>query len=211
MKCNPFPSGVPIIKRLLDYILTLPFLLIFAPIYLLISVLISIFLGKPIFFTQIRPGFKARPFKLFKFRTMRHLIDAQGRSLPDEERLTRLGKFLRATSLDEFPELINVIKGEMSLVGPRPLLMEYLPRYSTEQARRHDVLPGITGWAQIHGRNTLSWEEKFELDVWYVEHWSLWLDIKILFTTFGKVLKQEGISQPGNATAEKFLGTQKLK
>ena len=211
MKCLAFPSGIPIIKRLLDYILALLILVIFSPILLMIALLILIFLGKPVFFTQTRPGYQGKPFKIYKFRTMCDLFDPQDHPLPDHQRLTRLGKFLRATSLDEFPELFNIIKGEMSLVGPRPLLMEYLQRYSPEQARRHNVLPGITGWAQVHGRNALDWEEKFRLDVWYVDHWSFWLDIKILFITIGTVLKREGISQPGNATAEKFMGTEKAE
>ena len=211
MKCLAFPSGIPISKRLLDYILALLILVIFSPMLLLIGLLIPIFLGKPVFFTQTRPGYRGKPFTIYKFRTMCDLFDPQGYPLPDHQRLTHLGKFLRATSLDELPELFNIIKGEMSLVGPRPLLMEYLQHYSPEQSRRHNVLPGITGWAQVHGRNALDWEEKFRLDVWYVDHWSFWLDIKILFITIGTVLKREGISQPGKATAEKFMGTEKTK
>jgi len=160
-----------------------------------------------VIFSQVRPGYRGRLFKLYKFRTMNNRRDEQGGLLPDEQRLTRLGKLLRAASLDELPELFNVIRGEMSLVGPRPLLPQYLERYSAEQARRHDVLPGITGWAQVNGRNVLDWEEKFRLDVWYVDHWSLGLDIKILALTFWKVLRQDGISQPGQATAEEFMGT----
>jgi lipopolysaccharide/colanic/teichoic acid biosynthesis glycosyltransferase len=154
----------------------------------------------------VRPGHFGRPFKIYKFRTMTDERDAQGNLLPDAERLTRLGRFLRSTSLDELPELFNILRGEMSIVGPRPLLMQYLDRYSPEQARRHDVLPGVTGWAQINGRNALTWEDKFKLDVWYVDHWSFWLDIKILFLTAWKVIRREGISQPGHATAEKFTG-----
>ncbi len=153
-----------------------------------------------------RPGYHARPFKVHKFRSMREARDAQGNLLPDQERLTRLGRFLRASSLDELPEMLNVLRGEMSWVGPRPLLMQYLPRYSPEQARRHDVLPGITGWAQINGRNALTWQDKFKLDVWYVDHWSFWLDLRILVLTVLKVLRREGISQPGHATAQEFMG-----
>lgn len=146
-------------------------------------------------------------FTIYKFRSMRNQVDSEGNPLPDAQRITPLGQFLRATSLDELPELLNVLKGEMSWVGPRPLLVEYLPLYSPEQSRRHDVLPGITGWAQVHGRNALSWEEKFRLDVWYVDHWSIWLDIKVMAMTIGKVLRREGISQPGEATAERFTGS----
>ena len=163
-------------------------------------------MGRPIIFTQQRPGLSGKPFTIYKFRTMNDERDAQGNLLPDEQRLTRFGKFLRKTSLDELPELFNVLKGDMSLVGPRPLLMEYLPLYSAEQARRHEVKPGITGWAQINGRNTLAWEDKFNLDVWYVDHLSFWLDVKILFITLLKVFKREGISQDGQATVEKFRG-----
>jgi sugar transferase EpsL len=162
--------------------------------------------GAPVLFRQTRPGMGGKPFLMYKFRTMTDQRDTAGNLLPDEKRLTRFGKFLRSTSLDELPELINVLKGEMSLVGPRPLLMEYLGRYSPEQARRHEVRPGITGWAQVNGRNAISWEEKFKLDVWYVDNRSLWLDIKILWMTFVKVFKREGISQEGQATAEKFMG-----
>ena len=158
-------------------------------------------------FTQERPGYKGKPFKLIKFRTMLDGVDEFGKPLPDEQRLTPVGRFLRSFSLDELPELFNVIRGEMSLVGPRPLLMQYLQRYTPGQARRHDVLPGIAGWAQINGRNTLSWEDKFRLDVWYVDNWSLWLDIKILCLTPMAVLKREGINQPGQATAEEFMGS----
>jgi sugar transferase EpsL len=155
----------------------------------------------------MRPGLHGKPFVMLKFRTMTDQRDANGELLPDDLRLTRFGKWLRSTSLDELPELFNVLKGEMSLVGPRPLLMEYLPRYTPEQARRHEVKPGITGWAQVNGRNALSWEEKFQLDVWYVDHWNLWLDMKILLLTIWKVLKREGICQPGQSTAEYFTGT----
>ncbi len=199
---------IPLSKRLLDLCLTCFALILLSPLLLLIALLVRIGLGSPILFKQQRPGYLGRPFFIYKFRTMTDERDAQGHLLPDAERLTRLGRFLRSTSLDELPELFNVLRGEMSLVGPRPLLMQYLERYSPEQARRHEVLPGVTGWAQINGRNALSWEDKFRLDVWYVDHWSFWLDIKILFLTLVKVLRREGISQPGHATAEEFMGSE---
>ena len=198
---------MPLSKRFLDLLFTIPGLLLLSPVLLLISLLVLIFLGKPVIFRQERPGYKGRIFSVYKFRTMIHALDKDGDPLPDAERLTRFGRFLRSTSLDELPQLINVLKGEMSLVGPRPLLVRYLERYTPEQARRHDVYPGITGWAQVNGRNTLSWEDKFSLDVWYVDHWSLWLDIKILFLVIWKVLRREGISQEGEATAAEFMGT----
>jgi len=201
-----FPKGIPLIKRLFDLIITVPIFVFLAPFMLLISLLIAWQHGWPIIFRQKRPGFKGELFTIFKFRSMRDLRDAQGDLLPDDKRLTKFGHFLRKWSIDETPELINVLRGEMSLVGPRPLLIAYLPLYNQEQARRHDVLPGITGWAQIHGRNAVSWQEKFSLDIWYVDHWSLWLDIKILFSTIIKVMRREGISQPGQATAELFKG-----
>lgn len=204
-----FPSGVPILKRIFDLTLTLLGLVVVAPILLILSILVRIYHGAPIIFSQKRPGYRGTPFHIYKFRTMTNTRDQAGNLLPDAERLTRLGRFLRASSLDELPELFNVLRGEMSLVGPRPLLMQYLERYSPEQARRHNVLPGITGWAQVNGRNALTWEDKFRLDVWYVEHWSLWLDVKILFLTVWKVFKREGISQPGHATAEEFMGSPK--
>ncbi|ABC78473.1 undecaprenyl-phosphate galactosephosphotransferase [Syntrophus aciditrophicus SB] len=172
----------------------------------LLALLIRCRLGAPVFFTQQRPGLKGKPFFLYKFRTMTDARNSAGSLLPDAERLTRFGRFLRSTSLDELPELWNVLKGEMSLVGPRPLLMEYLGRYTLEQARRHEVRPGITGWAQVNGRNTLSWEDKFKLDVWYVDHVSISLDIRIIVMTIWKIFKREGINQPGQATAEKFMG-----
>jgi len=193
-------------KRLMDMILTSIGLVIILPFLLLIAVCVRIFIGSPVFFKQLRPGFKSIPFHIYKFRSMNDNKDPNGNLLPDSQRLTRLGSFLRRTSLDELPELINVLKGEMSLVGPRPLLMQYLDRYSPEQKRRQDVLPGITGWAQVNGRNELTWQQKFVLDVWYVDHISIGLDLKILFLTFWKVLKREGISQPGHATAGEFLG-----
>jgi sugar transferase EpsL len=198
---------IPLSKRIFDYLLTIPGLILISPLLIVLCVLVWFNHGSPLFFCQKRPGHRGRVFTLYKFRTMNNARDALGQLLPDEQRLTKFGRFLRATSLDELPELFNVLRGDMSLVGPRPLLIQYLERYSPEQARRHDVLPGITGWAQINGRNALTWEDKFSLDVWYVDHWSLGLDIKILLTTFLKVLRREGISQPGFATAEEFMGS----
>jgi len=206
MTIKLLPKGTPVVKRLMDLALSVPVLILTSPVMLVISILIAWQHGFPIFFRQKRPGYRGEIFTLFKFRTMRTLTDSQGNPLPDAKRLTRLGRFLRTTSLDELPELINVLKGEMSLVGPRPLLIAYLPLYNHEQSRRHEVLPGITGWAQVNGRNALTWEEKFAHDVWYVDHWSLWLDIKIIGLTIIKVLRQEGISQPGQATAQLFRG-----
>lgn len=196
-----------IIKRIFDITFTLPGIIVLLPVYVIISILILLIDGTPVLFYNKRPGINKKPFNIFKFRTMANLKDISGNLLPDNERLTRLGSILRSTSLDEFPALLNVLKGEMSLVGPRPLLMEYLPLYSEEQNRRHEVKPGITGWAQINGRNTITWEEKFRLDVWYVDNWSLWLDIKILGITFIKVFKRSGISQEGQATMEAFKGS----
>ena len=206
MTIKLLPKGTPVVKRLMDLALSVPVLILTSPVMLVISILIAWQHGFPIFFRQKRPGYRGEIFTLFKFRTMRTLTDSQGNPLPDAKRLTRLGRFLRTTSLDELPELINVLKGEMSLVGPRPLLIAYLPLYNHEQSRRHEVLPGITGWAQVNGRNALTWQEKFAYDVWYVDHWSLWLDIKIIGLTIIKVLRQEGISQPGQATAQLFRG-----
>lgn len=194
-------------KRFLDFIFSFSLLLVFLLPLLVLVLLIRYNLGSPFFFRQTRPGLHGRPFEMVKFRTMTDERDADGNLLPDAERLTKFGKFLRSTSLDELPELWNVLKGDMSLVGPRPLLMEYLPLYTKEQARRHEVRPGITGWAQVNGRNAISWEEKFALDVWYVENQSLWLDIKILWLTVKKVLVREGISAAGEATVEKFTGS----
>jgi sugar transferase EpsL len=193
-------------KRIFDLLATTLGLCVILPILLVISLLVWIFLGTPILFLQQRPGYKGRPFLTYKFRTMTNRCGPDGNLLPDTERLTPFGRFLRSTSLDDLPQFWNVLRGEMSLVGPRPLLMRYLERYTPEQMRRHDVLPGITGWAQIHGRNAIDWDEKFRLDVWYVDHRSFWLDIKILFLTPWKVFKREGISQPGQATAEEFKG-----
>lgn len=201
-----FPKGVPVIKRFLDILFSLLVLVLFSPILILISLLVLITLGSPILFRQNRPGYKSKIFEIFKFRTMRSGLDQDGNPLPDEQRITSLGKALRSLSLDELPEVINILRGEMSWVGPRPLLVEYLDRYNTEQIRRHDVLPGLTGWAQIHGRNALTWEDKFALDVWYVDNWSLWLDIKIFFMTIWKVITREGINQAGHISAEVFMG-----
>ena len=203
-----FPPGMPPLKRIFDLVLTLPGLVILSPVMAIVAVAIWLTEGRPVMFHQQRPGYKGRIFTLSKFRTMRHATDRNGKPLADRHRLTALGRFLRSLSLDELPELFNVLKGEMSLVGPRPLLVEYLERYSPEQMRRHDVYPGITGWAQIHGRNAVSWQEKFRLDVWYVDHWSLWLDIKILYLTIGKVFKREGVSQPGQTTTQYFMGNE---
>ena len=181
-------------------------LIIFAPIMLVLALLIINQMGRPVVFRQKRPGLGGQPFDLYKFRTMTDQRDSDGRLLPDEKRLTGLGKFLRRFSLDELPQLFNVLKGELSFVGPRPLLMQYLERYSPEQARRHEVKPGITGWAQVNGRNALSWEGKFELDVWYVDHQSFWLDVQIIALTIKKVLLREGISAQGEATMPRFTG-----
>ncbi len=193
-------------KRLFDIILSLLAIIILSPILLLITTLVLMFIGTPIFFTQQRPGFQGHPFTIYKFRTMTERLNPSGSLLPDAERLTPLGHFLRNFSLDELPELFNILRGDMSFVGPRPLLMQYLPLYSAEQARRHDVIPGLTGWAQVNGRNTITWPDKLKYDVWYVDHWSFWLDIKIIFMTVGKVFKREGISQEGQATTEYFKG-----
>ena len=193
-------------KRLFDVVFSSVALLAFSILFLLLALLIGRKLGRPIFFRQTRPGLNGRPFQMVKFRTMTDERAPDGQLFPDAVRLTPFGRFLRASSLDELPELWNVLKGDMSLVGPRPLLMEYLPLYSSEQARRHEVRPGITGWAQVNGRNALSWEEKFKLDVWYVDNRTLWLDIKILWMTVRKVLVREGISADGEATMSKFTG-----
>ena len=194
------------IKRLIDVIGSLIGLTISSPLIIIISVIIYFTMGRPIFFKQIRPGLNGKPFVIYKFRTMLDLRDENGNLLPDEKRITTIGKFLRSTTLDELPEFWNVLKGDMSLVGPRPLLMEYLDRYTPEQARRHEVKPGMTGWAQVNGRNAISWEEKFKLDVWYVDKWSILLDLKIIFLTILKVLKREGISAEGYATMPEFRG-----
>ena len=204
---SPFDKGIPSSKRILDLIITIIGGIIVLPIILLIALLVRIFHGRPVLFRHQRPGYRGLPFTLYKFRTMRELQRPDGQPMPDAERLTPFGRFLRALSLDELPELYNVLRGEMSLVGPRPLLMQYLDRYTATQARRMLAPPGMTGWAQINGRNNVSWEDKFALDVWYVDHWSLWLDLKILLLTPFKVLRREGINQPGNATAMEFMGS----
>jgi len=204
-----FPDNVPYTKRGFDLIISSFGLLVLSPILFLLAILIILLEGFPIIFQQQRPGYKAKPFIIYKFRTMSEESDSDGNYLSEEERITPIGKFLRATSLDEMLELLNVIKGEMSIVGPRPLLMQYLSRYSPEQARRHDVLPGITGWAQINGRNAITWEEKFLLDVWYVDNWSFWLDLKIIMNTIWKVILREGINEPGRISAGEFMGSQK--
>ncbi len=207
MSARLFPDGMPRSKRLLDLILATLAIILLSPILLGAAAAVWIAHGQPVLFRHLRPGYRGAPFTLYKFRTMLEARDAEGHLLADEHRVTRLGRFLRSLSVDELPELFNVLRGEMSLVGPRPLLMQYLERYTPEQARRHEVLPGITGWAQIHGRNVLSWEEKFRLDVWYVDHWSLALDVQILLLTLWKVIRREGISQPGHVSAEEFMGS----
>ena len=191
-------------KRFSDLALSLPALIVLSPLVAGIALLVRTKLGSPVLFRQVRPGLHGRPFTIYKFRTMTDARDADGNLLPDEKRMNAFGSFLRSASLDELPEFINVIKGDMSIVGPRPLLMQYLDRYTPEQARRHEIKPGLTGWAQINGRNAVSWEDKFTMDVWYVDHQSLWLDFKIIFFTVWKVLKREGISQSGQATASEF-------
>ncbi|WP_333837007.1 sugar transferase [Acinetobacter schindleri] len=195
------------IKRLLDIIIASIALILLSPLYAFVAYKVKKNLGSPVLFRQVRPGLHGKPFEMIKFRTMKDAVDEQGNPLPDSERLTPFGKMLRSTSLDEMPELWNVIKGDMSIVGPRPLLMEYLPLYSPEQAKRHDVRPGMTGHAQVNGRNAIGWEEKFKLDTWYVENQSIWLDFKIMFKTVHKVLAKDDISAEGEATMTKFTGT----
>jgi sugar transferase EpsL len=197
-----------IIKRAFALVASLLMLIVLSPLLALVAVAVRATIGSPVLFRQQRPGLHGKPFTIYKFRTMTDVRDAQGNLLPDERRLTSLGRFLRNASLDELPELFNVLKGDMSLVGPRPLLMQYLDRYTPEQMRRHEVKPGITGWAQVNGRNAIAWEQRFALDVWYVDHWSLWLDLKIIALTVWKVLAREGITQPGQATMEEFMGTE---
>lgn len=197
---------MPFTKRLLDLLFSLIWLIILSPLMLLIAILVRIMLGSPIIFKQKRPGYKGQVFHIYKFRSMTNRTAPSGELLPDAERLTRFGRFLRATSLDELPELFNIIRGEMSFVGPRPLLEDYLSLYSPTQMRRHDMLPGLTGWAQINGRNNLDWPARFKLDIWYVDHWSFWLDIKIMFITLWKVIMREGVNQQGTATVEYFKG-----
>ena len=193
-------------KRTFDLIVASLGLLILSPAIALIAILIYFALGPPILFRQQRPGFKGKPFHIYKFRTMTEARAADGNLLPDSARLTRLGRLLRSLSLDELPELFNILRGDMSIVGPRPLVMEYLPLYSAEQMRRHDVYPGLTGWAQVNGRNAIDWPTRFALDVWYVDHWSYWLDVKIIFMTLWKVIRRENVNQPGQATIEYFTG-----
>lgn len=193
-------------KRLLDIMVSATALLLLSPLLLYLAYLIRKNLGSPVLFQQIRPAQGGKPFKMIKFRTMRDAVDKQGKPLPDSERLTPFGQKLRASSLDELPELWNVLKGEMSLVGPRPLLMEYLPLYNAQQMRRHEMKPGITGWAQINGRNATTWDERFAHDIWYIDHYSFWLDLKILCLTFKKVWQKDGISAAGEATMPKFTG-----
>ena len=195
------------LKRLLDIIIASIALILLSPLYALVAYKVKKNLGSPVLFRQVRPGLHGRPFEMIKFRTMKDAVDEQDNPLPDSERLTPFGQMLRSTSLDEMPELWNVIKGDMSIVGPRPLLMEYLPLYSPEQAKRHDVRPGMTGHAQVNGRNAIGWEEKFKLDTWYVENQSIWLDFKIMFKTVHKVLAKDDISAEGEATMTKFTGT----
>ena len=195
------------IKRTFDILISLAALLLLWPVLLVLAVLVRVKLGRPVLFRQQRPGLHGRPFTMLKFRTMTDARDTEGNLLPDGERLSSFGRSLRSTSLDELPELINVVAGDMSLVGPRPLLMRYLDRYTPEQMRRHEVRPGITGWAQVNGRNAINWDQKFALDVWYVDHQSLRLDLRIFWLTVRNVLRREGISQAGEATMEEFLGT----
>lgn len=195
------------LKRLLDIIIASIALILLSPLYAFVAYKVKKNLGSPILFRQVRPGLNGKPFEMIKFRTMKDALDEQGNPLPDSERLTPFGQMLRSTSLDEMPELWNVIKGDMSIVGPRPLLMEYLPLYSPEQAKRHDVRPGMTGHAQVNGRNAIGWEEKFKLDTWYVENQSIWLDFKIMFKTVHKVLAKDDISAEGEATMTRFTGS----
>jgi len=196
------------LKRVIDVTGATVGLIVLSPVLLFVAVVIRFKMGSPVFFRHQRPGLHGEPFELIKFRTMTDERGENGKLLPDCERLPAFGRLLRSTSMDEFPELLCVLKGDMSLVGPRPLMMKYLPRYTAEQARRHEVKPGITGWVQVNGRNASSWERKFELDVWYVNHWNLWLDLKILMRTLVAVFSRAGISQPGEATASEFMGTE---
>lgn len=194
-------------KRLFDFVVALLLLVLLCPVIFLVALLVRIRLGSPVFFRQQRPGLHGKPFCIYKFRTMLQIWDERGELLPDAQRMTALGAFLRNFSLDELPQLFNVLQGDLSLVGPRPLLMEYLPLYNAEQARRHEVRPGITGWAQVNGRNAINWEDKFKYDVWYVDHQSFWLDMKILWMTAMKIVRSEGVSQAGHVTMEKFRGS----
>lgn len=192
----------------MDIIASFAALLLLFPVLVCTAIIVRFKLGSPVLFKQQRPGLNGKPFYMYKFRTMTDQRDEQGRLLPDEQRLPKFGQLLRSTSLDELPELLCVLKGDMSLVGPRPLMMKYLPRYTSQQARRHEMKPGITGWAQINGRNAISWEDRFELDVWYVDNWNIWIDIKILFKTVMSVFQREGITQEGHVTMTEFMGTE---
>lgn len=208
---KPAKSGIyrRYIKRPMDFILSLTAIILLSPVLLTVAILVKIYLGSPVIFKQKRPGLNEKIFTLYKFRTMTDERDENGELLPDSQRLTKFGKMLRATSLDELPELFNILKGDMSIVGPRPLHMKYLNRYNSRQLRRHEILPGITGLAQVNGRNKLSWEEKFEMDILYVENWNFWMDVQILYLTIIKVIKRDGISAEGHATMPEFLGEQK--
>jgi sugar transferase EpsL len=197
------------LKRLLDIILSATGLIMLSPLLIILAVIIRLKMGNPVLFRQKRPGLCSRGFVIYKFRTMTDQADKSRQLLPDEKRLPALGRFLRSTSMDELPELFNVLKGDMSIVGPRPLMMKYLDRYTPEQARRHEVKPGITGWAQINGRNAISWEDKFKLDVWYVDNWNVLLDIKIILKSIWMVIARQGITQQGRATVDEFMGTQR--
>ncbi len=199
---------MPFSKRIFDFTFALIALIILSPILILTAILVRILIGVPILFRQQRPGYKGRLFFIYKFRSMTNRLTRDGSLLPDAERLTRFGSFLRSLSLDELPELFNIVRGEMSFVGPRPLLMEYLPLYSPEQMHRHDVVPGLTGWAQVNGRNAIDWPTRFKMDIWYVDNWSFWLDIKIIFMTVWKVISREGVNQEGQSTVEYFKGEQ---
>lgn len=198
----------PTFKRMFDISASILMVLVLLPIFIVVALAVWLSLGRPVLFRQVRPGLNGRAFTMYKFRSMSNARDSNGRLLPPEERLTSFGRFLRSTSLDELPELINVIKGDMSLVGPRPLLLEYLPLYTSEQARRQDVRPGITGWAQVNGRNAISWEERFALDVWYVDNWSFGLDLKILYLTLLTVLRRDGVTPKGSPIMPPFMGNQ---
>lgn len=199
---------MPVSKRIFDLTFALIALIILSPVLILTAIFVRIFIGSPILFTQQRPGYKGRSFHIYKFRSMTNRFARDGSLLPDAERLTRFGRILRSLSLDELPELFNILRGEMSFVGPRPLLMDYLPLYSPEQMRRHDVMPGLTGWAQVNGRNAIDWPSRFRMDVWYVDNWSFWLDIRIIFMTVSKVVLREGVNQVGQSTVEYFKGEQ---
>ena len=199
---------MPLSKRIFDLTFALIALVILSPVLILTAIFVRIFIGSPILFTQQRPGYMGRPFHIYKFRSMTNRFARDGSLLSDAERLTRFGRILRSLSLDELPELFNILRGEMSFVGPRPLLMDYLPLYSPEQMRRHDVMPGLTGWAQVNGRNAIDWPSRFRMDVWYVDNWSFWLDIRIIFMTVSKVVLREGVNQAGQSTVEYFKGEQ---